>query len=160
MKTLIAGVAAALLVTGAAAAQEQTVAAGRIENTFDSNGRQTAVATPEAPAQAASAPDARAEPAIRAFIGGLQTGTVDWSVFTPNLAEQLRPNEARMAEVVRELGTLESVDWFEGREGVDMFLVRFAEVDTQWLIGFEDDGKIAALLFRPAPPIPESDAAQ
>jgi hypothetical protein len=145
---LIAGVLAA----GAASAQDQTVAAGRIQNTFDASGRQTAVATP-----AAGAPDPRAEPAIRAFIGGLQTGTVDWNVFTPNLAAQIQPGEAQAAEVIQGLGALESVEWFQGQNGADLFLVRFAEADTQWVIDFDDDGKIVALLFRPAPPIPASD---
>ncbi len=151
MKTLIVGVVAGLALAGAAAAQEQTVAAGRIQNTFDASGRSTTTAT-STPA-AASAPDARAEPAIRAIIGGLQTGTVDWSAFTPNLAAQMQPGEAQAAELIRSLGALESVEWFQGRDGVDLFLVRFDKADTQWVIGFEDDGKIAALLFRPAPPI-------
>lgn len=145
---LIAGV----LVAGAASAQEQTVAAGRIQNTFDASGRQTAVATPAAPRA-----DPRAEPAIRAFIGGLQTGTVDWNAFTPDLASKMQPGEGQAADLIRSLGALESVEWFQGQEGVDLFLVRFAEADTQWVIGFEDDGKIAALLFRPAPPIAPSE---
>ena len=80
---------------------------------------------------AASAPDARAEPAIRAIIGGLQTGTVDWSAFTPNLAAQMQPGEAQAAELIRSLGALESVEWFQGRDGVDLFLVRFDKADTQ-----------------------------
>lgn len=136
---------------GSAAAQEQTVAAGRIQNTFDRTGRQTAVAVP-----ARTEPDPRSEPAIRAFIGGLQTGTVDWNAFTPNMAEQMRPGESQAVEVIRELGALESVEWFQHRDGADHYLVRFENADTQWIIGFDDDDRIAALLFRPAPPIPAS----
>ena len=150
--------AATLLMAGAAVAQEETVAAGRIQNTFDANGRQTARATP-----ARTEADPRSEPAIRAFIGGLQTGTVDWSVFTPNVVQQLQPNEPRMAEAVKGLGLLESVEFFQHRDGADLFLVRFAEVDTQWIVGFDDAGKIAALMFRPAPPIqaaPEAAPAE
>lgn len=152
MKILAVGAfAAAVLLAGAAAAQEQTVAAGRIQNTFDASGR---TATVSLPARAEA--DPRAEPAIRAFIGGLQTGTVDWNAFTPGLAEQMRPTEAQAVEVIRGLGALESVEWFQHRDGADLFLVRFEQADTQWVIGFEEDGKIAALLFRPAPPIPQT----
>lgn len=152
MKTLAAGTfVAAVLFAGTAAAQDQTVAAGRIQNTFDASGR---AATANVPARTEA--DPRAEPAIRAFIGGLQTGTVDWSAFTPGLAAQMQPAEAQAVEVIRSLGALESVEWFQHRDGADLFLVRFEEADTQWVIGFEDDGKIAALLFRPAPPIPQT----
>lgn len=144
LTTLTAGMA------GTAVAQE-TVAAGRIQNTFDGSGRQTAVAVP-----ARSEPDPRSEPAIRAFIGGLQTGTVDWNAFTPNMAEQMRPGESQAVEMVRGLGALESVDWFQHRDGADHYLVRFENADTQWIIGFDEENRIAALLFRPAPPIPAS----
>ncbi|HEV7227773.1 hypothetical protein [Brevundimonas sp.] len=151
MKTvLVVLTALAAGMAGTAAAQE-TVAAGRIQNTFDGTGRQTAVAVP-----ARSEPDPRSEPAIRAFIGGLQTGTVDWNAFTPNVAEQMRPGEAQAVEVVRSLGALESVEWFQHRDGADHYLVRFENADTQWIIGFDEDDRIAALLFRPAPPIPTS----
>lgn len=155
MKTLAAGafVAAALL-AGAAGAQEQTVAAGRIQNTFDATGRPSAVATAER-----TDADPRAEPAIRAFIGGLQTGTVDWSAFTPNLAAQIQPAEAEAAAVIGRLGALESLEFFQHRDGADLFLVRFEQADTQWVIGFDEEGKIAALLFRPAPPIQQTPEA-
>lgn len=149
IKFVFAGAAtAALLMAGAAAAQEQTVAAGRIQNTFDAAGRPAAVNAP-----ARTEADPRSEPAIRAFIGGLQTGTVDWSAFTPNVEAQMRPGEAQAVELVRGLGALESVEFFQHRDGVDRFLVRFEKADTQWMIGFDDQGKIGALLFRPAPPV-------
>ncbi|WP_125255482.1 hypothetical protein [Brevundimonas fluminis] len=155
MKTLAVGAfAATLLLAGAAAAQEETVAAGRIQNTFDASGRQTAVAT-----QQRTEADPRAEPAIRAFIGGLQTGTVDWNAFTPNLAAQLQPGEAQAVEIIRGLGALESVEFFQHRDGADLFLVRFEQADTQWVVGFDEAGKIAALLFRPAPPIEQTPEA-
>ncbi|MBX9576402.1 MAG: hypothetical protein K2X07_12275 [Caulobacteraceae bacterium] len=147
MAALTAGMA------GTAVAQE-TVAAGRIQNTFDGSGRQTAVAVP-----ARSEPDPRSEPAIRAFIGGLQTGTVDWNAFTPSMVEQMQPGEAAAVEMIGGLGALESVEWFQHRSGMDHYLVRFENADTQWIIGFDDADKIAALLFRPAPPIPSSTEA-
>lgn len=157
MKTLASiAFVGALLVAGSAAAQE-AVAAGRIQNTFEGRGG----VTPVAPQRTTA--DPRAEPAIRAFVGGLQTGAVDWSVFTDNMAEQIRPQEAAAAEAVKGLGALESVEWLEHREGADLFLVRFAEADTQWVIGFDQAGKIGLLLFRPAPPINgagEDDAAE
>ena len=155
IKIIAAGTfAAAALLAGTAVAQEETIAAGRIQNTFDGSGRQSTVSMP-----ARTEADPRAEPAIRAFIVGLQTGTVDWSIFTPNLAEQMRPAEAQAVEVIRGLGALESVEFFQHRDGADLFLVRFAEADTQWVIGFNDEGKVAALLFRPAPPIVQTPEA-
>lgn len=155
MKTFAALCLGALLTAGAgaAAAQEQAVAAGQIQNTFDGRGRVASAA----PARTSA--DPRAEPAIRAFIGGLQTGAVDWSVFTDNMVDQIRPQEAAAAEAIKGLGALESVEWMEHRDGADLFLVRFEQIDTQWVIGFDAAGKIGALLFRPAPPIQAEPAS-
>ena len=47
-------------------------------------------------------------------------------------------------------GALVAVDFVSSRERNDLFSVTFANAATEWVIGVNDDGKVAALLFRPA----------
>ena len=36
------------------------------------------------------------------------------------------------------------------QDGADLFAVTFSNAATQWVIGFNETDKVAALLFRPA----------
>ena len=47
------------------------------------------------------------------------------------------------------VGAVQAVDFVGSQDGADLFAVTFANAATQWVIGFQD-GKVAALLFRPA----------
>jgi hypothetical protein len=152
------GLAALILATttGSVAAQDpEPVAAGRIQNTFDASGRPAVV---QRALPAAAGIDLRAEPAIRAIVGGLQTGSLDYGLFTQSLGDQLRVQETAAAGLITSLGTLETIEYLDTQNGAGLFLVRFAEADTQWIVGLDDLGKVAVLLFRPAPPIPADPA--
>lgn len=164
MKILL--LAAALLTVPAAASAQ--VAAGTVPNTFD-RPAQGAAQTPAAPAAAAPAvplsttrANAASEDTLRDFIAGVQAGEIDYAVFTEDLAGKVREQEAAITPVMKGFGAIQAVDFVGARDGVDLYAITFATADTEWMIGFNETGKVAALLFRPkqpaAPAIPAAPA--
>ena len=154
MKLLL--LAAAVLLLAPAAAQAQ-VAAGALPNTFDDPAARaraaTTTATPApAPAAAlASEPaNAASEDILRTLIASAQAGTMDYALMTDDLAAKVREQEAAVLPVIEGFGALVAVDFMGARDRNDLFSVTFANAATEWVIGVDDDGKVAALLFRPA----------
>lgn len=146
---------AAVLVLAPAAAHAQ-VAAGSVPNTFDRPAQAQPAPAPT-PAPAAPAPalsqtpaNAKSEDALRAFIASAQAGSIDYSMMTTDLAAQVRQQEGQVRPVIQGFGAVQAVDFVGSRDGVDLFVVTFANAATQWMIGFDESDKIAALLFRPA----------
>ena len=149
MKTAIA--AAVLLAPVPALAQ---AAAGAVPNAFD---RAAQTAAPQArpaaaPATAsAQAPDiARSEEALRAVIAGAQGTGFDYSDFTTGLGTQIRQQEAQVVPLIKGFGAVKTVEYVKQEGEAQMFKVTFDNQVTEWLIGFDAEDKIAALLFRPA----------
>ncbi len=156
MKPLL--LAAAVLLLAPAAAQAQ-VAAGSMPNTFDDpSARPQAAAAPApaaapqaAPAELSSEPaNAASEETLRTVIAELQAGSVDYSRMTDDIAAAVREQEAAVTPVVQGFGDLVSVAFVGSRDGIDLFNVIFANAETQWMIGLSPEGKVSALLFRPA----------
>jgi hypothetical protein len=145
MKSLL--IAAALMLAPAAA--QAQVAAGALPNTFD----RPAQAGPVAPAAldaARGSENALSESTLRAFITGVQAGTVDYTLMTDDLAGKVREQEAAITPLLQSFGALQTIEFVGRQDGADLFGVIFANAATQWVIGFNDEGKVAALLFRPA----------
>jgi hypothetical protein len=149
--------AAAVLLTPAAA--QAQVAAGTLPNTFDRPAAQAPARTP-APA-AAPAPDAtdslspnrvsaNSEPTLRAMIASIQAGAVDYALMSDDLASKVREQETSVTPLVRSFGAMQAMNFMGSQGGADFYGVTFANAATEWVIGFNEDGKIAALLFRPA----------
>lgn len=109
-------------------------------------------APPPAPAAApASAADiAKSETALRAVISDLQSGTIDYSKFTDDLATQVREQADAIGSLLTQFGSVQSMTHKGQPQGADQFEVQFENQKTEWVIGFDSDDKIAALLFRPA----------
>ena len=175
MKSLL--IAAALLLVPAAAptvAMAQ-VAAASVPNSFDRPASQAArapaqpatVAVPTsatAPAPAAAsaqspAPgaamsmtpaNARSEEVLREIIAGGQAGTLPYALMTADLGGKVKEQEATVLPLIRGFGAIQALDFVGSNDGADMFAVTFATAATQWVIGFDDSGKVALLLFRPA----------
>ncbi|OGN41891.1 MAG: hypothetical protein A2623_05990 [Caulobacterales bacterium RIFCSPHIGHO2_01_FULL_70_19] len=144
MKLLLIAAAFAVL---PAAAQAQ-VAAGAVPDPFAREGQ---AAEAEAAAPAAREPlNAAAEPTLRTIIASAQAGAMDYSVMTEDLASKVREQEAQVTPLIQGFGDLQSVEFVGSQNGADLFAVTFAEAATQWIIGFNEAGKVAALLFRPA----------
>jgi anthranilate synthase component 2 len=54
------------------------------------------------------------------------------------------------APLIVGFGPVLAVDFVGNQNGADLFAVIFANAATEWVIGFNEAGKVAALLFRPA----------
>ena len=158
---------AASLMASAAMAQSATQnpgAAATLPNAFDApaSGQPAPRATPQQPAQAqapanapagapASAPDiARAEEALREVITALRSGQIDYTMFSDDLAEKIRPQTSQIGSLLSQFGDLKTITHKGQPDGVDLFRVDFENQATEWVIGFDNDDQIAALLFRPA----------
>jgi hypothetical protein len=144
MKPLL--IAAALAVLPAASAQAQ-VAAGAVPDPFAGQGR----TAPEPAVPAARAPlNAAAEETLRTLIASAQAGAMDYSLMTEDLASKVREQEAQVTPLIQGFGAVQTIDFVGSQNGADLFAVAFANAATEWIIGFNADGEVAALLFRPA----------
>lgn len=161
MKPLL--IAAALLLIPAAAptAAVAQVAAATMPNSFDGPAqpratvpiqRAPAVVAPAQPAApAATAPtNARSEEVLREIIAGAQAGTIDYALMSDDLAGKVREQEAAIRPLITGFGPVLAVDFVGSQNGADLFAVTFTNAATQWVIGFNEADKVAALLFRPA----------
>jgi hypothetical protein len=97
------------------------------------------------------APDiARAQEALRAVIASLQSDQIDYSVFSSSLAEQIRSRAAEFAPRVRQLGAVQVMEYRGQQDGAELFRVVFEKQATDWVISFDNEDQINALLYRPA----------
>lgn len=154
---LLAPVSALAQSAGAQAQPTTTgAAAGSVPNSFD--GPASAQARPARPlpapapaAPVAQAPDiARSEEALRSVIAAAQGPGFDYAVFTPNLATQIRQQSPQVTPLLKSFGAVDAVDYLRQEGEAQLFRVTFDNRVTEWVIGFDDDDRIAALLFRPA----------
>ena len=142
MKPLLIAAALLLLPAGARA----QVAAASMPNSFDGPVRVAPVAAPAAPAPA----NPRAEAVLRDIIAGAQAGTIDYALMSDDLAARVREQEATIQPLIAGFGPVQAVDFVGSQNGADLFAVIFANAATEWVIGFNEADKVAALLFRPA----------
>ena len=155
MKRFLAVTALALALALPTASVAQ-VAAGSVPNTFD----RPATAPRTAPVQPAPAAVAEAlsntpahaasEETLRTIIASLQSGTPDYGLLTDDLATQMRAQAPTILPLIQGFGAIQSFDFVGSRSGADLFVINFASAQTEWIVGMNEDGKVAALLFRPA----------
>ena len=112
-------------------------------------------AAPPAPAAPAIPPattpaNPRSEEVLREIIAGAQAGTVNYALMTDDLGARLREQEATIRPLIAGFGPVQAVDFVGSQNGADLFAVTFATAATEWVIGFDEADKVAALLFRPA----------
>ena len=162
MKSALAAavlISAALALPAAAQTAPQTgAAAGRLPNTFDQPAAPPRAAPTPAPAETSEPSDpakvAAAEAMLRKTIAAFQAGTPNYSDMTTDLADKVRQQVPTMAPIFAQLGALGDIAHVATQDGAELFLVGFENAPTQWILGQNDQGKIVALLFRPAPPPP------
>ncbi|RZJ87585.1 MAG: hypothetical protein EON88_22680 [Brevundimonas sp.] len=142
-----AGLLALLACPAVASAQ---AAAATLPDAFDGPAAAQRPMIPPAAADEVQAPDvARSEAALRSIIAALQAGAPDYTVFTDDLAAQIRQRAGEIGPLVQGFGAVQAVAFVGEQNGAELFSVAFANQRTVWLIGFNDDDRIAALLFRP-----------
>ena len=127
-----------------------TGAAATLPNTFDSPTAPPAPARPEAGPQVTDAQ--MAEGALRAIIEQFRAADIDEALFTPGVASQLNGQLATYSRLIRGYGAVQSIEPQGANAGVGLFLVVFENAATQWQVGLEEGGLVAALRFREAPP--------
>lgn len=157
MKTtaLFALIAVAVAAPATASAQtapaQNPAAAARLPDTFSTPAQQPArPATPPAPPSPPAAPDiARAQTALLEVIANLKSGEVDYSPFSADLAAKIREQSSQIGGLLTQFGDIQSVRHLAQPDGVDVFRVDFKNQSTEWMIGFDNEDQIAALLFRP-----------
>lgn len=147
MKTTL--IAAALLLAPVPAFAQ--TAAGSVPNSFDRPAQAQPARPAPAPTPSAQAPDiARGEEALRSVITAAQGPGFDYSAFTDSVATQIRPQAAQVTPLLKSFGAVKTVEYLRQEGEAQLFKVTFDNQVTEWLIGFDSDDKIAALLFRPA----------
>lgn len=153
--------AAAPMPTGAAAAT--------LPNTFDGPAPNPAIPAQARPAAAPLPPRAeaaelgpdvkRADDALRAVVAGMQGDTLDYAMFSDDLAARIRGQAATLGPLIKGFGELQEVIYVGQEQGAELFALDFANARTQWIIGFNAEDQIALLLFRPAPAVESMDPA-
>ena len=111
----------ALLLVPAAALAQTGPAAASLPNSFD---------------QTAPAPAA---------------GDIDTANLSDDLVAAITAQADQVTPLIRSFGAVQAVTFVGKRDGADLFSVLFTNAETEWMIGFNDDGRIGVLLFRPAP---------
>jgi len=125
-------------------------AAATIPNTFDAP---VATMPADPPPAAPQVTDSQmAEAALRAVIEQFRAADIDERLFTAGVATQLNGQLADYSRLIRGYGAVQSIEAQGATNGVGQFLVIFDNAATQWQVGLEDGGLVAALRFREAPP--------
>ncbi len=157
MKTVFAAALVSLVLPGPSLAQSQ--AAATLPNAFGPPAasavapvRPAASATAQAATPADPAAAAAAEAKLKATIAAIQNGAPNYDDMSTDLAAKVREQAANITPLVSSFGTLQSVTHVGRENGAELFMVTFDKQATQWILGLAEDGKITALLFRPAPP--------
>lgn len=128
-------------------------AAATIPNTFDGPAARPRSVAPVPAAPAAQVTDVEmAEGALRAVIEQFRAADIEERLFTPGVATQLNSQLANYSRLIRGYGAVQSIEAQGATNGVGQFLVVFDNAATQWQVGLEDGGLVAALRFREAPP--------
>lgn len=133
MKTLLIASVSALITLPAFAAEAQTVR------------NAPAAQTPLNP----QANTGRALTSLRSAIVGLTNGEPDYASMTPDLATKIRAKTEQITPLLRQFGPLKNAQALGVENGAEKFRVTFENQTTEWLIGFNPNGKISVLLFRP-----------
>ncbi|WGM32882.1 hypothetical protein [Brevundimonas sp. NIBR11] len=135
-------------------------AAATLPNTFDAPAAPTLPRPAPEPAPAPQVSDAQmAEAALRSVIDQFRAADIDERLFTPGVATQLNAQLPNYSRLIRGYGAVQSIEPQGAANGVGQFLVIFDNAATQWQVGLEDGGLVAALRFREAPPESSDPAA-
>lgn len=132
--------------------------AATLPNTFD-----RPQAAPARPPAAQPAPEAKAatpadlaraaaaEAMLRTTIAAMQAGSPNYADMSDDLASKVREQSSAITPLIQSFGPLKDLAHVGVENGAELFLVHFDNQATQWIIAQNAQGKIVALLFRPAP---------
>lgn len=151
MKFTLTTILVAAALAGAPASPLAQAAAGAVPNSFDAPAASQTPPSAQTPAASAAAPDiARSQEALRSVIAAGQGAGFDYSVFTDNLAAQIRQQADQVGPLLKSFGEVKTIEYQRQEGQAELFKVTFDNQATEWMIGFDANNKIAALLFRPS----------
>ena len=81
-------------------------------------------------------------------IAGMKASKIDYAAMTPELAANVRANEAGAVKALLTMGRLQSLEYVGVVQGALKFRATFEQATATWLIGLAPDGKIAFLVLR------------
>lgn len=100
--------------------------------------------------QPAPASAQRGEAAIRANIEQFRKGAPDLSGMSAALAQAVGPQSSAIQGILQKLGAVSAVQFLgQDEAGAQGFRVVFEHGVTEWVIHFDQGGKIDGLAFRP-----------
>lgn len=94
------------------------------------------------------AQESTSESELRASVEALQRNDPDYDDMEPSVRIAVREQISKIAPWLRSLGAIESVQFEETSNGVDIYLVRFTNGRTIWHFARSPSGKIAVLYFQ------------
>lgn len=93
---------------------------------------------------------AAAEETLREVIASAQAGEFDHPDMSAGTRASFEPQNATLVPIVQGFGAMGEIHHIGLENGAERFHVAFENAQTEWVIGFNDDGKIGILLFKPA----------
>jgi len=151
MKLNTASMAAALaMAMTAPVAHAQSSAPTAAATLPDAFGSAPAVQSPPAPAASSNTSSAQSQVALREAILSIQGNQIDYTLFSDDLGAQMREQAEQFGSLLAQFGALQALTYQSQQEGAQLFEAQFENQKTEWIIGLDDDGRIAVLLFRPA----------
>ena len=174
MKLVLTTAAAAALLAGAACATNQPADEAATDSGVSASGSASATASPAARSSPAPAPrpssagaaqtqggatagatapapqgHAREEAALRRLIAELQTGSVNYSLLAPHLAEAMRAQQAAMTARMAPRGPVQRIEHLgAGDNGVQRFGVVYANETSVWELSVDPNGVITGLVVK------------
>ena len=145
--SMVAVMAIAMTASMAHAQSTAPTAAATLPDTFDSA---PAVQSVPAPAASSNTSSAQSQVALREAILSIQGNQIDYTMFSDDLGTQMRAQADQFGSLLSQFGALQAVTFQSQQDGAQLFEAQFENQKTEWIIGLDDDGRIAVLLFRPA----------
>lgn len=92
------------------------------------------------------------ETILRQSVADLQSGTINYASMTADLANEVRRQKSVLATALAAMGELKAVIFKGvGRDGWDVYELKFEKGDAEGRIMLTPDDKIAGMLLRPLP---------
>lgn len=85
---------------------------------------------------------------LRAAIEDLRDGTLDDVAATPKVVKAFRKGQAKKRKLLRHVGPVENVAFWETFNGYDLYLVSFESGRVVYRMRLNDSGEIQALRYR------------
>ena len=95
-----------------------------------------------------SAQETTSKDGLRAAIEDLRDGTIDDVAATPKMVKAFRKGQAKKRKLLRHVGPVENIAFWDTFNGYDLYLVSFESGRVVYRMRLNDSGEIQALRYR------------